>query len=139
MLSKQAEIDVKTMLLKTGKLYLGLFDGKPDKYGEGVAEIAYTGYKRQLAEFIGTISEHPKGNTNEIEIVRPPENFEPRAVTHIGLWNAETGGALRLFATITRKGKPQAQPLSYESTFKLGAQSIQLDFTNVVNAMSCNG
>jgi hypothetical protein len=139
MLSRSAEIEVKKLLLQATDLYMGLFDGKPDEYGDNVNEIDYAGYKRLKIEFDGTISEHPKGNTNVIEVIRPPEGFEPRAITHVGIWDAETGGELRLFATIVRKGKPHAQPLGHESTFKLGVNSVQLDFINVADATGCNG
>ena len=75
MLSKQAEIDVKNLLLKSGPLWLGLFDGAPANDGTGANEITYTGYERQPIEFGGTMTEAPAGNTNKIEIPRPPENF----------------------------------------------------------------
>ena len=138
MLSKDANKRTKALLLQSGNLFLGLFDGSPDEWGEGKPEMAYVGYARQPIAFDGTLSHAAMGNSNVIEIPRPPEGFATRAVTHCGIYDAATGGKLVLHGLLRRNGQPAPYPLGHDATFKIGANGVQFDLINLTTAVGAN-
>lgn len=137
MLSRRSEIAMKQMLLQSGDLFLGLFDGVPDGYGEGVPEVAYTGYDRQLIAFDGVIGVGAVHNSNVIEIPRPPEGFAAKSITHCGIYDST--GDLVLFGALRRNGIAAPYPLGHDSTFNIGVNGVQFDLVNVTDVASCNG
>ena len=70
------------------------------------------------------------GNSNVMEIPRPPEGFVTRAVTHCGIYDAATGGKLVLHGLLRRNGQPAPYPLGHDSTIKIGANGVQFDLIN---------
>lgn len=138
MLSKASIIALKTLLLTNKTLYLGLYSGKPDKWGAG-KEVTYSGYERQLIEFNVPMNEGATGNSNTVQIPRPPEGFTAESITHCGIFDAKTGGNLVLFGVLRADGKPQPYPLSHNATFNIGANGVQFDLVNVEDVSGCNG
>lgn len=143
MLSKKSEIVVKNALLNSGSLALGLFDGVPDVHGEGVPEIAYSGYSRQPIEFDQVVDVGPVGNLNVIEIPRPPEGFAARSITHCAVFNDDQNspffepGEMVLFGALRRNGIAAPYPLGHDSTFNIGINGVQFDLVNLAETANC--
>lgn len=79
-------------------LYLALHTANPDEDGSG-AEVSTSGtaYARQTVAF--TTSGNTTSNTSAVEYATATANFG--TVTHVGVWDAETGGNLLAYAALT--------------------------------------
>ncbi len=67
------------------KIYVSLHTGNPGE--NGANEVTGGGYKRQLATFSAP-SNKQTSNPSDIEF----NNMPACTITHIGLWDSETGG-----------------------------------------------
>jgi hypothetical protein len=79
-------------------LYLSLHTANPDEDGSG-AEVSTTGtaYARQTVAF--TTSGNTTSNTSAVEYPTATANFG--TVTHVGVYDAATGGNLLCYAALT--------------------------------------
>jgi len=79
-------------------LYLALHTANPDEDGSG-AEVSTSGtaYARQTVAF--TTSGNTTSNTAAVEYSTATANFG--TVTHVGVWDASTGGNLLAYAALT--------------------------------------
>ena len=79
-------------------LYLSLHTANPDEDGSG-AEVSTTGtaYARQTVAF--TTSGNTTSNTSAVEYPTATANFG--TVTHVGVYDASTGGNLLCYAALT--------------------------------------
>ena len=79
-------------------LYLALHTANPDEDGSG-AEVSTSGtaYARQTVAF--TTSGNTTSNTSAVEYATATANFG--TVTHVGVWDASTGGNLLAYAALT--------------------------------------
>lgn len=79
-----------------GTLYVGLFTSAPGEAGGGV-EVSGGGYVRQSAAFTVT------GNTasNNASIEYPTATASYGTVTHVGIFDAASGGNLMAYASLT--------------------------------------
>ena len=79
-------------------LYLALHTANPDEDGSG-AEVSTSGtaYARQTVAF--TTSGNTTSNSAAVEYSTATANFG--TVTHVGVWDASTGGNLLAYAALT--------------------------------------
>lgn len=79
-------------------LYLALHTANPDEDGSG-AEVSTSGtaYARQTVAF--TTTGNTTSNSSAVEYSTATANFG--TVTHVGVWDASTGGNLLAYAALT--------------------------------------
>ena len=77
-------------------LYVGLFTAAPDDTGGGT-EVSGGGYARQSAAF--TVSGNTASNSAGSEYATATASYG--TVTHVGIFDASTGGNLMAYASLT--------------------------------------
>ena len=102
--SNSAETLVLNWLLTAGSAtrptawYLALFTSNPDEDGSGTeVSTSGTAYARQTAAF--TVSGNTASNTSAIEF--PTATASYGTVSHVGVYDASTGGNLIAYAALT--------------------------------------
>lgn len=78
-------------------LYLGLYTAAPDDTGGGT-EVSGGGYARQSVAFTDTAT-NTISNTSAVEF--PTATASYGTVTHVGVFDASTGGNLLVYASLT--------------------------------------
>jgi len=80
-----------------GTLYVALFTAVSDGEAGTVTEVSGGGYARQSAAF--TVSGNTASNSASIEY--PTATASYGTVTHVGIYDASTGGNLMAYASLT--------------------------------------
>lgn len=85
-----------TAYTAAGTLYLALFTTNPAEDGSGT-EVTGGGYARQTVAF--TVTGNTASNTAAVEYPTATANYG--TVTHVGVYDASTGGNLLAYAALT--------------------------------------
>jgi len=85
-----------TAYTAAGTLYLALFTTNPAEDGSGT-EVTGGGYVRQTVAF--TVTGNTASNTAAVEYPTASANYG--TVTHVGVYDASTGGNLLAYAALT--------------------------------------
>lgn len=85
-----------TAYTAAGTLYLALFTTNPAEDGSGT-EVTGGGYARQTVAF--TVTGNTASNTAAVEYPTASANYG--TVTHVGVYDASTGGNLLAYAALT--------------------------------------
>lgn len=89
--------------------YVALFTTTPNDAGGGT-EVSGGGYQRQAVSFSAPASASPgRKITNDADILFPEASINLGTVTHVGVFDAVSGGNLRFWG-------PLAVPVAYAGT-----------------------